>query len=207
MNERDKDFRLAKRVKLTIACVYVDNYKKDDDQGVIAKARDMLDKHNIELAVWPESGAKKAGVNTLTYLDMPELEEKDKDGNGLGVVKLIPHEADAYKILRQAFDKRIKGQCTFVVPLPVIFCQYVHSGYGITPPETKLSTSLTRACLISQRPNDDKVTLLHEMGHAVPEIGDGHSPDAGNFMHTSDPRSFMYRFQVERMGKALFSVG
>ncbi|NOT48021.1 MAG: hypothetical protein HOP17_09790 [Acidobacteria bacterium] len=207
MNERDKEFRLAKKVKLTIACLYVDNYKKNDDQGVIAKAREMLEAHNIELSVWPENGAKNAGVNTLTYLDMPELEEKDANGDGQKVTKLIPHEAAAYKMLRQAADRRIKGQCTFVVPLPIIFCQYVYSGYGITPPETKLESSLTRACLISQRPNDDKVTLLHEMGHAVSTIGDGHSPDKGNFMHEADTRSFMYRFQVERMGKALFSVG
>lgn len=207
MNERDKDYRLPKRVKLTIACVYLDNYKKTDDQGVIAKARGMLDEHNIELSVWPEGGSKQTGVNTLTYLDLPDLEEKDSDGKGLRVIKHIPDEDWAYKYLRKAVDQKIKGNCTFVVPLPVIFCQYVHWGYGITPPQTKLEGSLTRACLISQTINSDKVTLLHEMGHAVKEIGDGHSPDKGNFMHEADTRSFMYRFQVERMGKAFFSVG
>jgi len=207
MNERDKNYRLPKRVKLTIACVYVDNYKKNDDQGVIAKAREMLDEHNIELAVWPEGGAKKDGVNTLTYLDLPDLEELDPDGNGRGEVKYIPSEDSAYKTLRKAFDKKIKGQCPFVVPLPVIFCQFVYQGHGVCPPQTKTETNLTRACLISQTVNPDKVTLLHEMGHAVPTIGDGHSPDAGNFMHVADGRSFMHRFQIERIGKAMFSVG
>jgi hypothetical protein len=146
-------------------------------------------------------------VNTLTYLELPELEEVDKDGVGQKVVKHIPSDDWAYKYLRKAVDKKIKGNCAFVVPLPIVFCQFVYWGHGITPPQTKLASSLTRACLISQSINADKVTLLHEMGHAVPEIGDGHSPDKGNFMHEADTRSFMYRFQVERMGKAMFSVG
>ena len=207
MNERDKNYRLPKRIKLTIACVYLDNYKKNDDQGVIAKARDMLNEHNIELSVWPEGGAKNTGVNTLTYLDLPELEEKDADGKGKGEIKYIPHENWAYKYLRKAVDNKIKNQCTFVVPLPVIFCQFVHPGHGVTPPQTKTENNFTRACLIAQSVNADKVTLLHEMGHAVAAIGDGHSPDRGNFMHEADTRSFMYRFQVERMGKALYSIG
>jgi hypothetical protein len=199
MNERDKNYRLPKRVTLTIACVYIDNYKKNDDQGVIEKARDMLDEHNIGLSVWPESGVKQIGVNTLTYLDLPDLAEK-------GEVKHIPDEPWAYKYLRKAVDKKIKGQCTFVVPLPIIFCQFVYWGHGITPAGTKTESNLTRACLISQEVNKDKVTLVHEMGHAVPEIGDGHSPDEGNFMHLAEPRSTIFRFQVERFGKALFSA-
>jgi hypothetical protein len=200
MNEREMNYRLPKRVKLNIACVYLDNYKINDDRGVIGKAREVLDKHNIELSVWPANGAKQVGVNTLTYMDLPELAAYNE-------IKLIPHEDAAYKALRRAVDKKIKNQCTFVYPLPVIFCQYVHGGYGITPPETKLATSLTRACLIAQSGNSDKLDLLHEMGHAVAEIGDGHSPDVGNFMHTLNGRSFMYRFQVERMGRAFYAVG
>ena len=200
MNEREMNYRLPKRVKLNIACVYLDNYKKNDDRGVIAKAKEVLEKHNIELSVWPANGMKQPGVNTLTYQDIPELAENNE-------IKLIPHEDEAYKTLRKAVDKKIKGQVATVYTLPVIFCQYVHSGYGITPPETKLKTSLTRACLIAQTGNADKMDLLHEMGHAVETIGDGHSPDKGNFMHTLDGRSFMYRFQVERMGKAFYAVG
>src|SRR4030095_1371242 len=200
MDERDKNYRLAKRVKLTIACVYIDNYKIPDDRGTIAKAREMLDAHNIELAMWPANGTKQVCVNTLTYMDRPDLAENNE-------TKYIPDEDWAYKYLRKAVDKKIRGQCSFVVPLPIIFCNYVHWGYGVTPPATKTETNLTRACLIAQTGNSDKVDLLHEMGHAVAEIGDGHSPDAGNFMHTLNGRSFMYRFQIERMGKALYSVG
>jgi len=202
MNERELNYRLPKRVKLNIACVYLDNYKKNDDRGVIAKAKEVLEKHNIELNVWPANGMRQPGVNTLTYMDIPEL--TDASGKEL---KLIPAEDAAYKAVRRAVDKKIKGQCTAVYALPVIFGQYVNGGYGITPPESKLPTSLTRACFIAQAGNSDKMDLLHEMGHAVEAIGDGHSTDKGNFMHTLDGRTFMYRFQVERMGRAFYAVG
>ena len=200
MNERDTNYRLAKRVKVNIACVYLDNYKIADDRGVIGKAKEILDKHNIELCVWPGNGQKQLGVNTLTYMDLPELAENNQ-------IKYIPDEDSAYKALRRAVDKKIKGNCTFVYPLPVIFCNYIHTGYGVTPPQTKLATSLTRACMIAQTGNSDKVDLLHEMGHAVAEIGDGHSPDKGNFMHEANGRSFMYPFQIQRMGRAFYAVG
>lgn len=200
MNEREMNYRLPKRVKLNIACVYLDNYKKNDDRGVIAKAKQVLEKHNIELNVWPGNGMKQPGVNTITHLDIPELAENNE-------IKLIPDEDSAYKAVRKAVDAKIKGQCPAVYALPVVFCQYVHGGHGITPPQTKLATSLTRACFIAQSGNSDNMDLLHEMGHAVDTIGDGHSPDVGNFMHTLNGRSFMYRFQVERMGRAYYAVG
>ena len=202
MNERELNYRLPKRVKLNIACVYLDNYKKNDDRGVIAKAKEVLEKHNIELNVWPGNGMKQLGVNTLTHMDIPEL--VDTSGTE---IKLIPHEDSAYKAVRRAVDQKVRNQCPAVYALPVIFGQYVHGGYGITPPESKLPTSLTRACFIAHSGNSDKMDLLHEMGHSVEAIGDGHSPDKGNFMHTLDGRSFMYRFQVDRMGRAFYAVG
>ncbi len=200
--ERELNFRVKKRITLNIACVYLDNYKGIDDRGVIAKAKEVLDTHNIELNIWPESGSKQVGVNTLTYLDLPEISDMEKK-----VMNIIPHEDAAYKAVRRAVDQKIKGQCTAVYALPVVFCQYVHAGYGVTPPETKLSTSLTRACFIGMAGNDDKMDLLHEMGHSIEAIGDGHSPDTGNFMHTTNGRTFMYRFQVEFMAKAFYAVG
>ena len=202
MNERELNYRLPKRVKLNIACVYLDNYKKADDRGVIAKAKEVLEKHNIELNVWPANGTKQTGVNTLTYLDLPEISDMEKQE-----MKLIPHEDSAYQAVRRAVDKKIKGQCTAVYALPVVFCQYIHPGYGVAPSQTKLATSLTRACFIAMSGNSDNMDLLHEMGHSVATIGDGHSPDKGNFMHEANGRTFMYRFQVERMGRAFYAVG
>ncbi len=165
----------------------------------------MLDKHNLELKVWLSEGVqvRKQPINTLTYRHLPQLAaKKEKE------VVPIPHEKWAYEVVRKAADKKISdGGCTFNNPLPIIFCQFVHPGHGITPPATKIEGKLTRACLIHQRVNDDKVTLIHEMGHAVEAIGDSHSPDRGNYMHEAEPRSFMYRFQVERMARAMYAVG
>ena len=68
-------------------------------------------------------------------------------------VKYIPHEDWAYQYLRKAVDKKIAGRCTFIVPLPIIFCQFVHSGYGITPPATKTESNLTRASSGWEKPS------------------------------------------------------
>jgi len=187
MSARDPHFRNPKRVRLTIACIYLDNYFKDDDQGIIAKARDMLDEHNLQLDVWP-TDPRKQKFNTLPYGPNP-----------------VPHDSKAYKALRAAVDKKIKqGGCTFSLPLPIVFCQFQYSGYGITPHAMK---KLTHACLISPTVNNDKVTLIHEMGHAA-ELGHAHGAgNRGNFMHEAEPRSTMYRFQVEQMAKAMYAVG
>lgn len=113
MNERELNYRLPKRVKLNIACIYLDNYKKADDRGVIAKAKEVLEKHNIELNVWPGTGMKQPGVNTLTYLDIPELADMDNKE-----LKLIPDEDWAYKAVRKAVDQKIRNQCTAVTHCP-----------------------------------------------------------------------------------------
>jgi hypothetical protein len=187
MSDRDTDYRLPKRVRLTVACVYLSNYGKDNDQGVIAKAKAMLDEHNISLDLWPDNG-KKNSFNTLDY---------DKD--------MVPDESAAYKALRASVDELIsKNGCTFVLPLPVIFCQFQHPGLGITPAAMK---KLTAACLVSISVNQDKVTMVHGMGHAAGLDHEKGPANLGNFMHEADGRSYMYRYQVEQMGKAMFAVG
>lgn len=186
MGDYDTSFQLPKRVRLTVACVYLDNYYPKDDQGVIAKAKSLLADYGIQLALWPDNG-QKFPFNTLKM-------SWDQ----------VPHEPGAYRALRAAVDDNIKNNgCTFVIPLPVVFCQFQHPGHGITPPDMK---KLTRACLISTSVNKDKITMVHEMGHAASldhEHGDGHR---GNIMHEAEPRSFMYRYQGERMAKAMFAV-
>jgi hypothetical protein len=64
--------------------------------------------------------------------------------------------------------------------------------------------------MVSPTVNADKMTLLHELGHAA---GLRHDLTAGsprNFMHESDAgtfRSVLHKYQVEAMAKAPFSVG
>ncbi len=63
-SDRDLGFRSPRRIRLTVACIYLDSYFKPDDQGVVRKAREILDGANIELALWPDNGQKYA-FNTL----------------------------------------------------------------------------------------------------------------------------------------------
>lgn len=140
IKNRDTQFRNPKRVRLTITCIYLDNYFERDDLGVIAKARVLLEEHNLQLGVWPDNGWKNA-FNTLAYDPDP-----------------VPIDDQAYKALRVAIDQKIRqGGCTFVIPLPIVFCQFKHPGHGIVPPAMK---KFTPACLISPTPNKDRAASL-----------------------------------------------
>lgn len=181
------DYKSSKRVRLTVACVYLESYFKDTDRGMVAKARDVLDQHNIELDVFPGFGVKNSW-NTIPNTTEP-----------------IAAETAAYKSIYQAAKAKIKQMgCFFVIPLPVVFGEFANSGYGIAP---KVPGELTRLCMISATGNSDQMDFLHEIGHAA---GLGHEEAVNsprNFMHTANPRSSIYKFQVEAFAKAPFSVG
>lgn len=187
MGPNDPNFRNPKRTRLTIACIYLDNYYKNDDQGVVAKAKAMLDEHNLELDVWPANG-QKSSINTIEF-----------------GYDIIPHETDVYKELRAAVEAKMKqGGCSFVIPMPVVFCQFKHPGLGVTPGDMR---KLTEACLVAPDCNPDKVTLLHEMGHGAGLNHEKGVANQANFMHELNGRSKMYKYQVEKMAKAMYAVG
>ena len=181
------DYQNPRRVRLTVACVYLESYFKDTDRGMVAKAREVLDQHNIELDVFPGFGTK-TGWNTI-----PNTTES------------IADDPAAYKSIYQAAKAKFKQMgCSFGIPLPVVFGEFVNRGYAIAP---KVPGELTRLCMISATGNSDQIDLLHEIGHAA---GLGHEEAISsprNFMHTANPRSTMYKFQVEAFAKAPFSVG
>ena len=186
MSDTITNYRLNKRIRLTIACLYLNSYFAANDRGVIAKAREVLDQHNIQLDVFPEYGLKTSW-NTLSY---------DKS---------VKDEPEAYKELYKAAKEKIKQMgCTYIIPLPVIFGQYESGGYAIAP---KVPGELTRLCMISPTGNADKMDLLHELGHAAELHHDTTDGSPRNFMHVANPRSVMYKYQVEALGKAPFSVG
>ena len=181
------DFKNPKRVRLTVGCVYLESYFKDTDRGMVAKAREILDPHNIELDVFPGFGMKNSW-NTIPNTSEP-----------------IADEPEAYKAIYQAAKVKLKQMgCSFGIPLPVVFGEFVHRGLAIAP---KAPGELTRLCMISGSGNADQIDLLHEIGHAA---GLGHEEAVSsprNFMHTANPRSTIYKFQVEAFAKAPFSVG
>ena len=188
--EKSTTFRNPRRVKLNIACVYLTNYFLPDDQGGVAATKTALDGHNLQLEVWPPGGGKSS-ANTLIY---PYQE--------------VPHDAydDAvnratYKALLNSARDLVKNRVTFSNYLTVVYGQFKHPGKGITPPGMPTTTPL---CIISPNPNNDKVDLLHEMGHAA----DLHHEEgiAKNFMNTANGRSEMMKFQVEKMAKSWYSA-
>lgn len=189
MSALDTDWKSPKRVTLNIAVVYTASYFAKDDRGCIAKARDLLDRHNIALNVWPENGGQKGGGNMLSDLTQP-----------------IPHSKAAYQALRDRVSALARGS-GMAVYMPVVFTQFDHPGYGITPEWFK---RLTPGCLIAPAGNDDGVDMLHEMGHGAMS-GSDHDHLHGeshrsNIMNEANGRSTIYRSQVEKFAKALFSV-
>ena len=186
MSDTITNYRLSKRIRLTVGCVFFSTYYKSDDRGVVAKAKALLDEHNIELDVFPTNVYKNAW-NTI---------ETD----------FIPQDTpeDYAKVYEMAKGKLKQMGCTFVIPLPVVFGQYQYSGYGIAP---KVPGKLTRLVMIHPTGNDDKLDLLHEIGHASELHHDLREYPARSFMHTANPRSVIFKYQVGAVGKAPFSVG
>lgn len=186
-DEGRTDYKYPKYLKLTIAVFYLGNYFKSTDQGTINRARDMLSDHNIELDVWPSLG-KKHGYNTIPFGD-----------------RLVG--PDDYSPLRKEIARILKERhCPFVIPLPVLYCNFHGAAHGLTIHSTP---GLTALILISPVVNADKVTLLHEMGHAAGMSHDKHSTDSKhrNFMHEADTRTTIYKWQVQKFAKAKFAVG
>lgn len=185
MADDDTNWRNPRRVALNVAVFYTGSYFTVDDRGTVAKAVDTLDRYNIELRVWPEGGRRGSG-NMLYDIKAP-----------------IPHEKSAYEELRRRVNQMLRG-CPFSVVMPAVFTQFDHAGYGITPEWFKL---VTPGCLIGPTGNDDKMDLVHEIGHGATcdhVHGDGNRE---NFMHEANGRSTIYRWQVEKLARASFAVG
>jgi hypothetical protein len=180
-------FKNPKRNRLNIACVYLTNYFAADDQGEIAKAKTVLDQHNLQLEVW---GASKTFNNTLNYPDPVPHDFYDDAVN-----------KQTYTALLTSARALISKNCSFSTFLTVVFGQFKHPGIGITPPGMPIAAPL---CLVSPNPNPDKMDLLHEMGHAASLH---HETAAANFMNLANGRSEVMRFQVESFAKAWYAVG
>ena len=183
----DTNWRSPTRVALNIAVLYAATYYVADDRGTVGKAREVLDRYNIDLRVWPEDGKKGSG-NLLGDITAP-----------------IPHRKEAYEALRRRVNEQIRGRCGFSVVMPAVFCQYEHRGYGITPEWFRL---VTPGCLIFPTGNPDMMDLVHEIGHGAGcdhVHGDG-AAERENFMHEADGRSAIRRSQVEKLIKASFAV-
>lgn len=192
MSRNDRDVRLAKRVTLNVAAVYLPTYKLANDGGNFKAAQTLLEKHNIGLHVWPAGGARQSANSLLlTRYEKP-----------------IASNKAAYQQLAKDVHEWIKNRAPgypFVVP--VIFCEFEASGVAITPHSSKIGAA-SCVCLISMSAMTikDKMTVLHEMGHsALYPVHEHDTSEAGNLMQEADGRTFMFRYQVEAFGTAFFA--
>lgn len=193
MADDSTDWALKERVDICIACCYTPTYNIKDDRGTIAKAREVLDRHNIGLWVWPEdNGGQKGGGNTINH---PIWQEP------------VVHTEAAYKALRRDMHELIKRSCNRKPVAFVVFSRYEHPGYGICPAWFKGIAPLvgeTPGCLIAPEGNGDGMDLLHELGHCA-GLGHAHMDDRANFMNEADGRSRMTRAQGEAFVRSWFS--
>ncbi len=192
MNKNDRDVQLKPGVTLNVAAIYLPSYHLADDGGNFAAAKTLLAQHNIGLQVWP-NGGKKQSVNTLS---------------GSPYDKPIAANKAAYQKLVKDVNDWIRNRAPgYPFLVSVIFCEYAAGGAGVTPSESKVGAA-SPACLISMAAMNmkDKMTILHEMGHAALYPDTSHDlSEAGNLMHEADGRTFLYRYQVEAFGKAFFA--
>lgn len=185
-DEAQTDYKLSKTVRLTAGVLYHSNYYKASNEGTVAKAIDMLAEHNLELDVWPYAGAKQSQVNTIGYDDDDDLVDEED-----------------YPALYKAAKEILNKRCGFIIPVPVIYCQFVGPAHGIT---VSVKGALTDMCLISPVVNEDKVTLLHELGHAAGLGHDHATTTPKNFMREDEPRTTVFKWQVQKFAKAKFAV-
>lgn len=187
----DTDFRLEKRVTLSVAALYLESYSGTDDMGNFDKAEEFLDKYNIGLKIWP-GVSRKQRINTM---------HNAKYRNS------IPHKKEAYVELRKDVDAFLKNR----VPdapffIPIIFCQFDADGVGVTPHSTKIGFAAP-ACLIRTGASSvkDRMTVVHEMGHSALYPKHVHNKNKGNLMHEAEMRTYMYRYQAEAFATSMFA--
>jgi len=192
MSKNDRDVRLAKRVTLNVAAIYLPTFKRVNDGGNFNAAKTLLEKHNIGLQVWPAGGAKQS-VNSLSVspYDQPIADNKA-----------------AYQQLVKDVNSWIKNRATgYPFLVSVIFCEFEAGGVAITPHSSKVGAA-SPACLISMSALSmkDKMTVLHEMGHsALYPVAAHDNSEPGNLMQEADGRTFLFRYQVEAFSTAFFA--
>jgi hypothetical protein len=193
MADNDRNYRLKNRVTLNAAAIYLPSFKRNDDMGNFQAAETRLEEYNIGLQVWPPGGGKKS----MNSLDLEAYR------------KAIPDTKEAYQKLRKEVNEWIRNRVPgYPFLVPIIFCEFETSGVAITPHSTKVGAA-SPACLISMSTASvqDKMTVLHEMGHAALYPKHVHNQTPGNLMHEADGRKFLFRFQVEAFAHAFFARG
>lgn len=191
--KNDPNFVLPVRVNLNVAAVYLPTFKLGNElaSSNFDKAEKFLDGYNIGLKVWPPGGGRQS-INSLDFAPYRDP---------------IPDTKDAYRKLRLDVNAQIQNRAPgYPFLVPVVFCEFAATGKAITPHSTKVGAA-SPACLMSMAAKtvDDKLAILHEMGHAALFPKERHNKTPGNLMHGVSGRTFLFRFQVEAFATAFFA--
>lgn len=186
------DFRSPVRLKANICQFVGANYFGQAHVEVYAKASALLNEHNLEIANFPMQHhffpmvVTPSGIPTRT--------------GAASSYCSADHEAVRDYIFKIMNSLKIANS-----HLPVLYCSFE----GIVNGEVwgVVEKWKERIVVVSPTPGTDKVTLLHEIGHVVPTLDHEHKPDSKgnrNFLDEAEPRSTMYKYQVEAFSKAFF---
>jgi hypothetical protein len=169
-----------KIVRLTL--FWGTNYTSESYKDALKTAADMLKQHGVGLDIYPGSQRTPAHV-----IDT---------GDGL----LLPDQYNDVRLKAAAiFDDQ--ADPPYKQRLPVIFCEFKDAAHGVT---TTGGGNWLKFCLIGGVINTDKVTLLHEMGHAsgLPHLTTGGG--VRNFMEEADGRTVMHKAQLQTFANGYF---
>lgn len=176
-------------VKVRLSLFWTKNVSGDPAPALVDKADAMLKEHGLSLDVY--ASKYKQTSMTLDFTD--ELLGQDQ----LAELRMLAHKT---------FDDKGKPP-----RLPVIFCPFAkQSGAEKCDVNGMVVTNtdwLPFVVINSNSSNPDKVTLLHEIGHAAKlvHIPKGKDDVVVNFMSWEQDRTGMLRNQVISIARAYFS--
>jgi len=181
----DPDYKLPGNKVVNLCLFWATNYKINSSLKTIEQAEKRLKEHNIGINIYPSRNYTKSHIIDVGDEAIPP-QDYDK----------LRRKAAAVFDDQKTTDK--------IQRLPIIFCEFVARGYGLTVLRGKNSSWLAY-CLVSQTLNQDYSTLIHEIGHAAANNGQ-HSPQKSNFMHESSypERTIMVKAQIQLLARAYF---
>ncbi len=168
-----------------LALFWITNSNDLTGQSQLNRAEEMLKEHGFRLDCW----------NSRTKMDQMTIPFEDR------LVERTDYDYLAGKT-RDILDDAAK-----VNYLPIIFCQFRFMANGLTVFDTPTKCLVKPFIMVDPIfSGGDKVTLLHEVGHAA---GLDHDHTATNmttrnFMNEAVTRTTMFKWQIQKMAQSFF---
>lgn len=172
-------------LKVRLALFWVGGGNDLTSASQLNRAEEMLKEHGFGLDCW--SSRTKSDQMTIPFED--RLVERTDYDSLYGSVSEILSNASKTNYL------------------PIIFCQFRYTANGLTVSDTPTKCLAKPFILVDPlSAGGDKVTLLHEIGHAAGLNHDFTATNATtrNFMNEAVTRTTMYKWQIQKMAQAFF---